>query len=88
MASLFRCPSCKERLLQRCPEGIKLRSAIMIFKSGDVAVVKCPKCKKDVEISAHLGEELQKALDRPPVRPVIRRGLRLRNIVDSEDSAQ
>ena len=85
--SSHRCPHCRERVLQKSADGVKLRTTMVIFQEDGHALIKCRKCKADFLIEATLGDDLRKSLDQTPRRLVVSRGLRSK-LLDPPDSAQ
>lgn len=83
-SKLPRC-SCNQRLFYKSADGaVRLRSAVLVFKSGRALAI-CPRCKGEVPVDLALGEGLRKALDQPPRKLVLRD---LRKCLDDPESAQ
>ncbi len=80
-SAIPRCPKCRQRVLWKADHGVKIRTNIIVF-TDEGAIVKCRKCKADIPVDVHLGDELRKALDQPLRKLLVRKG------VDSADSAQ
>ena len=75
---------CGQRLFYLSADGrIRLRSAVLVFKSGGPALAVCPRCKGEVPVDLLLGEDLRKSLQ-TPARKLVIRGFR--KGLDSPDS--
>lgn len=63
MTAIFRCQSCKNRLIQKSTDGrVRLRTKIVVFDGGRAEAI-CQQCGSAVDIDIHLGANLQKAID-------------------------
>jgi phage FluMu protein Com len=45
-----RCPTCRVTLVQRGPEEVVIRNAILKVESSGRVTAKCPRCKSWVEV--------------------------------------